>query len=112
MQYIVDSGSALVYLGHNGRSLPLREGLRVRVAAEQTSLEQKIYALGLSLRKVAARIGISHSSLWQYLNGGKQPSGANLLKLADFTGLPPKAILQDIEAIAARSRKARNGRAS
>ncbi len=52
-------------------------------------------SLGLTLEKAGEDLGMSHSSLNQYING-KMPIGINfLLRIAEYLGVEPKEIRPD-----------------
>lgn len=52
-------------------------------------------SLGLTLEKVGEELGMSHSSLNQYING-KMPIGTTfLLRISEYLGVEPKEIRPD-----------------
>lgn len=57
--------------------------------------DTKKRSLGLTLEKAGERLGISHSSLSQYITG-KMPIGIGfLLKISDLLGVEPRQIRPD-----------------
>lgn len=61
-------------------------GIRIKEQREKNKLSQK---------ELAAKIGISESSLSYYENGSKTPSVENLIKLVTALETTPNELLQD-----------------
>jgi len=84
-------------------------GERIRAAREQK---------GLSLRKLASRVGMQHMSLWEIETLGVDPRCSTLVAIAQALGCTPNDLLLDpaqgalpLRAPRARTRRATGARA-
>jgi transcriptional regulator with XRE-family HTH domain len=61
-------------------------------------IREKRIALGLSKRKLAARLGITHAAVVFWENGSHAPTEQHRIALAQVFGLPVEALADTVEA--------------
>lgn len=69
---------------------------RGRLVLSAARVRAAVDASNASLSSCAAACGVSRASLWRYLSGEREMPAGALVQLADFLGVAPRSLFDEV----------------